>query len=82
MSDLENDQGPAVTATQVAQNGVFEKFARAGFVASGILHLVIGCLAIRIALARAAPLTSPGPWRRWRRAPAARSSCGSLRSHC
>lgn len=29
MSDLKNDQGPTVTATQVAQNGVFEKFARA-----------------------------------------------------
>jgi hypothetical protein len=50
MSDLKNDQGPTVTATQVAQNGVFEKFARAGFVASGILHLIIGYLAIRIAL--------------------------------
>lgn len=50
MSDLDNDQEPRVTATQVAQNGVFEKFARAGFVVSGILHLIIGFLAIRVAL--------------------------------
>lgn len=39
-----------VTATQVAQNGVFEKCARAGFVVSGLLHLIVGYLAIRVAL--------------------------------
>lgn len=40
----------SATAVEVAQNGVFEKFARAGFVVSGILHLIIGYLAIRLAL--------------------------------
>ncbi|BDB43088.1 membrane protein [Mycobacterium kiyosense] len=44
------DDSTPVTAAQVAQNGVFEKFARAGFVVSGLLHLIIGYLAIRIAL--------------------------------
>src|SRR6188472_455510 len=38
------------TATQIAQNSVFERFARAGYVVSGLLHLAIGYLAIRIAL--------------------------------
>ena len=38
------------TATQVAKNSVFERFARAGYVVSGLLHLTIGYLAIRIAL--------------------------------
>jgi Domain of Unknown Function (DUF1206) len=38
------------TATQMAQNSVFERFARAGYVVSGLLHLTIGYLAIRIAL--------------------------------
>ncbi len=45
-----SDNTPAVSAAQVAQNGVFEQCARAGFVVSGILHLIIGYLAIRIAL--------------------------------
>jgi hypothetical protein len=36
--------------TRFAQNGVFERLARAGYVMSGLLHLVIGYLAIRIAL--------------------------------
>lgn len=40
----------SVSGVQVAQNGVFEKFARAGFVVSGLLHLIVGYLAIRIAL--------------------------------
>ncbi|MDT5366409.1 MAG: hypothetical protein QOC62_840 [Mycobacterium sp.] len=38
------------TPTQMAQNSVFERFARAGYVVSGLLHLIIGYLAIRIAL--------------------------------
>ena len=37
-------------ATQIAQNSVFERFARAGYVVSGLLHVIIGYLAIRIAL--------------------------------
>ncbi|MET9489696.1 DUF1206 domain-containing protein [Nocardia sp. NPDC006630] len=36
-------------AGRIAQNSVFERFARAGFVMSGIVHLLIGYLAIRIA---------------------------------
>jgi Domain of Unknown Function (DUF1206) len=35
---------------QVAQNGVFERIARAGYVVNGLLHLVVGYLAFRIAL--------------------------------
>jgi Domain of Unknown Function (DUF1206) len=34
----------------MAQNGVFERCARDGYVVSGLLHLTIGYLAIRIAL--------------------------------
>ena len=34
----------------LAQNPVFERLARAGYVVSGLLHLAIGYLAIRIAL--------------------------------
>jgi hypothetical protein len=35
--------------SELAQNSVFERFARGGYVMSGILHLIIGYLAIRIA---------------------------------
>lgn len=38
------------TAGQVAQNSVFERVARAGYVGSGVVHLLIGYIAIRIAL--------------------------------
>jgi len=38
------------TAVEIAQNSVFERFARAGYVVSGLLHIIIGYLAIRIAL--------------------------------
>jgi hypothetical protein len=44
------DNASSSTATQIAQNSVFERFARAGYVVSGLLHLTIGYLAIRIAL--------------------------------
>jgi len=37
-------------ALQVAQNSIFERVARAGYVVSGLLHVIIGYLAIRIAL--------------------------------
>ena len=37
-------------AIEIAQNSVFERFARAGYVVSGLLHIIIGYLAIRIAL--------------------------------
>ncbi|MGV9663851.1 DUF1206 domain-containing protein [Nocardia niigatensis] len=38
----------------MAQNSIFERSARAGFVVSGIVHLIIGYIAIRIALGGAA----------------------------
>ncbi|MFX1757232.1 MULTISPECIES: DUF1206 domain-containing protein [Rhodococcus] len=44
--------GASASADRVAQNGVFEKFARAGYVGSGIVHLLIGYLAIRVAFGR------------------------------
>ncbi len=44
------DDASSSTATQLAQNSVFERFARAGYVVSGLLNLIIGYLAIRIAL--------------------------------
>ena len=44
------DNSSPSTATRMAQNSVFERFARAGYVVSGLLHLAIGYLAIRIAL--------------------------------
>ncbi|MFJ1460452.1 DUF1206 domain-containing protein [Nocardia sp. N2S4-5] len=37
-------------AGRFAQNSVFERCARAGFVTSGIVHLLIGYIAIRVAL--------------------------------
>ena len=42
------------TATDIAQNSVFEHVARAGYVVSGVLHVIIGYLAIRIALGNGA----------------------------
>src|SRR6476469_1562673 len=45
-----SDHASSSTATEIAQNSVFERFARAGYVVSGLLHLTIGYLAIRIAL--------------------------------
>ncbi|MEO3756832.1 DUF1206 domain-containing protein [Mycobacterium sp. B14F4] len=44
------DQASSFTATEIVQNSIFERFARAGYVVSGLLHLTIGYLAIRIAL--------------------------------
>ncbi|MDV6271789.1 DUF1206 domain-containing protein [Rhodococcus globerulus] len=38
------------TAGRIAQNSIFERFARAGFVVTGIVHLIIGYIAIRLAL--------------------------------
>ncbi|CAN5188930.1 DUF1206 domain-containing protein [soil metagenome] len=36
--------------TDIVQNGAFERFARTGYVVSGLLHIAVGYLAIRIAL--------------------------------
>ena len=45
-----SDHASSSTTTEMAQNSVFERFARAGYVVSGLLHLTIGYLAIRIAV--------------------------------
>ncbi|ORB72202.1 DUF1206 domain-containing protein [Mycobacterium scrofulaceum] len=37
------------TAAELAQNGVFERLARVGYVVNGVLHLIVGYLAIRVA---------------------------------
>lgn len=44
------DQASTSTATEIVQNSTFERFARTGYVVSGLLHLTIGYLAIGIAL--------------------------------
>ncbi|MEV6254631.1 DUF1206 domain-containing protein [Nocardia sp. NPDC051911] len=41
--------GLSGTAGRVAQNSVFARFARAGYVMSGLVHLLIGYIAIRLA---------------------------------
>ncbi len=45
-----SDNASPVTPAEVVQNSVFERLARAGFVVNGLLHLIVGYLAIRIAL--------------------------------
>lgn len=40
---------PISAAHRLTRNSVFERFARAGFVMAGIVHLLIGYLAVRIA---------------------------------
>jgi hypothetical protein len=68
-------------ATQVAQNSVFERFARAGYVVSGLLHLIIGYLAIRIALGSGGgSADQSGRSRQWQPNRAASSRSGSPRS--
>ncbi|MET7770097.1 DUF1206 domain-containing protein [Nocardia sp. NPDC005366] len=42
--------GSSSAAGRLAQNSVFERFARAGFVMTGLVHLLVGYIAIRIAL--------------------------------
>jgi Domain of Unknown Function (DUF1206) len=44
-----SDTTSSMTATELAQNSLFERFARAGYVVSGLLHLIIGYLAIGVA---------------------------------
>ncbi|BBZ44631.1 DUF1206 domain-containing protein [Mycobacterium parmense] len=44
-----SDNAAPATAAQLAQNGVFERLARAGYVVNGLLHLIVGYLAIRLA---------------------------------
>jgi len=56
-----SDHGSSSTTTQIAQNSVFERFARAGYVVSGLLHLTIGYLASRSALRLSMDSASHGP---------------------
>ncbi|NUP28494.1 MAG: DUF1206 domain-containing protein [Nocardia sp.] len=41
--------GPKSAVNRVTRSRVFERFARAGFVMAGVVHLLIGYLAVRIA---------------------------------
>ncbi len=50
MSVLSGGQSRSDAASRFAQNSVLERFARAGFVMTGIVHLIIGYIAIRIAV--------------------------------
>ena len=81
MSDQDSS---STTATEIAQrNSVFERFARAGYVVSGLLHLAIGYLAIRIAVGSGGGSTDhPGRSRRWQpnRGVSSRSGAPRLRS--
>lgn len=43
-------ENSSTAVARVAQNSIFERFARAGLVMSGIVHLIIGYIAIRLAL--------------------------------
>ena len=45
---MANDNS-STSVTDVVQNSVFERFARFGYVVSGLLHIAVGYLAIRIA---------------------------------
>ncbi|MGY2063106.1 DUF1206 domain-containing protein, partial [Nocardia gipuzkoensis] len=50
MSVLSGGGSTSDTASSVAQNSVLERFARGGFVMTGIVHLIIGYIAIRLAV--------------------------------
>lgn len=45
---MADDDSPA-SVTDIVQNGAFERFARFGYVVSGLLHIAVGYLAIRVA---------------------------------
>jgi uncharacterized protein DUF1206 len=76
-----SDHASSSTATQVAQNSVFERFAPAGYVVSGLLHLTIGYLAIRIALGSGGGTADQsGAPPQWQTNQAALSRSGSPRS--
>lgn len=49
MTDGVISRASSLSPTELAQNKHFERFARAGYVVTGLLHLIIGYLAIRIA---------------------------------
>ncbi|CAN5674932.1 DUF1206 domain-containing protein [soil metagenome] len=47
---LLSDNDSAATVTDIVQNSAFERFARFGYVVSGLLHIAVGYLAVRIAV--------------------------------
>ncbi|UFU02702.1 DUF1206 domain-containing protein [Ruania suaedae] len=51
---------PERAAREAADNPWFERVARAGFVASGLVHLMVGALAVRIALGGGGEADSSG----------------------
>src|SRR5690349_7061786 len=42
------DDDSSATVTDIVQNGAFERFARFGYVVSGLLHIAVGYLAVRV----------------------------------
>ncbi|MCU1641335.1 MAG: hypothetical protein JWN03_1610 [Nocardia sp.] len=83
-SQVSSAESPAVSsdnsssrAGRIAQNGVFERFARAGFVMSGIVHLLIGYLAHN------PTARSCSSWRGWASSPtASTASSGPATPRC
>lgn len=57
---MSSRQTPSVSPARVAQHPVFERLARAGFVVSGLLHLLVGYLAVRIAFGERATADQTG----------------------
>lgn len=66
-------------AQQANDSKVLQGLARAGFAVSGLLHLIVGGLVVKIALSSSdsGPLTPPVLSVRSPRRPVARSSSGS-----
>ncbi len=61
---------------KATDSDAFEYAARAGFAVSGVLHLIVAFIVLRIAFGSAAMRISPGPWQHWPNSPAARSCSG------
>lgn len=59
-ASMPSDHTSAMTPARFAQNELFERLARGGFVVSGLLHLVVGYLAIRIAFGEAGTADQTG----------------------
>ncbi|MCV7030898.1 DUF1206 domain-containing protein [Mycobacterium sherrisii] len=57
---MSSGKTPAGFPARVAQHPVFERLARAGFVVSGLLHLVVGYLAARLAFGERATADQTG----------------------
>lgn len=61
-------------AEEVAEHPVFEGLARAGFVVSGLVHLLIGAIALRIALGSGGEADQSGALRSIASAPVVRAA--------